>query len=137
MAKTKYTYNLATKLLRWFARAIGSLLAAVCLLLLIFSDKGVSNRVEILLLVILLGLFITTVLGVGIAWWREKIGGIILVICAIAMVTLHFIGTWGAPNIGNRVRLMLIFGVPILVPGILFLVSYWKSSRSKIPQNSA
>ncbi len=62
-------------------------------------------------------------LGVLIAWRRERIGGTVMVIGAIALGTFAYV-TAGH----NKVFAVLVSGVPFLVPGILFLAS-WRRSR--------
>ena len=59
-----------------------------------------------------------------IAWWREWIGGVVLVICAIAHSTF---ACFAAGH--NHAFAMLISGGPYLLTGILFLWS-WRKSRS-------
>ena len=79
---------------------------------------------------IMAGLIITSVLGVLIAWWREGIGGTILVICAVAHSTFAYIVAGH-----NKGLAMLISGGPFLLIGILFLASGWRSRRPRIPPN--
>jgi hypothetical protein len=70
-------------------------------------------------------LIVASALGVLIAWWREGIGGTIIVICAVAHSTFAYIAS------GHNKRFaMLITGGPLLVAGILFLASWWRSGRS-------
>jgi hypothetical protein len=74
---------------------------------------------------VLAGLIVASALGVLIAWWREGIGGTIIVICAIAHSTFATIASGH-----NKGFAMLITGSPLLVAGILFLASWWRSERS-------
>ncbi len=62
-------------------------------------------------------------LGVSLGWWRENIGGTILVIAGLGMLSAVFIllpphDYW----------VSLIFGLPFLLSGILYL-KYWKRSK--------
>jgi hypothetical protein len=74
---------------------------------------------------VLAGLIVASALGVLLAWWREGIGGTILVICAVAHSTLATIASGHTKGFA-----MLITGGPLLVAGILFLASWWRSERS-------
>jgi hypothetical protein len=62
-------------------------------------------------------------LGASIGWWRENIGGTILIIADIGMLSAIFIflplhDYW----------VFLIFCLPFLLSGILYLM-YWKRSK--------
>ena len=63
-------------------------------------------------------------LGSGIGWWRENIGGTILVIAGLGMLLAIFILL--PPH---DYLLSLIFCLPFLLSGILYL-KYWKQSKS-------
>jgi hypothetical protein len=58
--------------------------------------------------------------GSGIGWWRENIGGTILVIAGLGMLLAMFI--FLAPQ---DYWMSLIFSLPFLLSGILYLM-YWK-----------
>ncbi len=59
-------------------------------------------------------------LGSSLGWWRENIGGTILVIAGIGMLSAIFI--FLAPH---DYWISLIFSLPFLLSGILYLM-YWK-----------
>ncbi len=61
--------------------------------------------------------------GSGIGWWRENIGGTILVIAGLGMLSAIFI--FLAPD---DYWVSLIFSLPFLLSGILYLI-YWKRSK--------
>ena len=63
-------------------------------------------------------------LGTGIAWWREKIGGAILMITGLVAIVFIFF-SMEPSDIG----ISLIFGFPSLLSGLLFLI-YWKQSKT-------
>jgi hypothetical protein len=71
---------------------------------------------------ILGGLMIVSVFGVLIAWRRERIGGVILVLCGLALCVFAYV-TAGH----NKAFAILVSGVPFFVPGVLFLLSWWMS----------
>ena len=62
--------------------------------------------------------------GSGIGWWRENIGGTILIIAGLGMLLAIFI--FLAPH---DYWTPLIFCLPFLLSGILYLI-YWKRSKS-------
>ena len=62
--------------------------------------------------------------GSGIGWWRENIGGTILIIAGLGQQTAIFI--FLAPI---DYLVSLIFSLPFLLSGILYL-KYWKRSKS-------
>jgi len=77
------------------------------------------------------GLVLAGVLGVVVAWWREGLGGTVVVVVAIALGIFAYV-TAGH----NRGFAVLVAGGPFLVSGILFLACWWKSTRSGLPQSS-
>jgi len=62
--------------------------------------------------------------GSGLGWWRENIGGTILIIAGLGMLLAIFI--FLAPK---DYLMSLIFSLPFLLSGILYL-KYWKRSKS-------
>jgi len=74
---------------------------------------------------ILAGLLIITVLGVLIAWSREGIGGVLLVVGAIVLGAFSYV-TAEHDKVGN----MVFTGGPFLVAGILFLAC-WRGSEGR------
>ena len=62
--------------------------------------------------------------GSGIGWWRENIGGTILIIAGLGMLLAIFL--FVAPHF---YLVSLIFCLPFLLSGILYLI-YWKQSKS-------
>jgi len=123
MANTQYTSDRAAKWMRWIARGIGSLVGGLFLLIgiasAIFDPTPWSLEGAMLA-----GLGVFAVLGILIAWWREGIGGTVVLIGAIALGTFAYV-TAGH----NKVWAMLITGGPLLVAGLLFLASWWRSRR--------
>ena len=117
------------KTLRNIARVISSLVAGLILLFTVgqwiqtmsdgtlFNDwKLSSTGMAVYCLLI--------ALGSGIGWWRENIGGTILVIAGLGMLLAIFILL--PPH---DYLLSLIFSLPFLLSGILYL-KYWKQSKS-------
>jgi Na+/melibiose symporter-like transporter len=63
-------------------------------------------------------------LGSSLGWWRENIGGTILVIAGLGMLSAMFIFLPPRDYLAS-----LIFSLPFLLSGILYIM-YWKESRS-------
>jgi MYXO-CTERM domain-containing protein len=61
--------------------------------------------------------------GVLTAWWRERIGGIVLLVIALAHGTFALISSGH-----NRGFAVLISGGPFLLIGLLFLASWRRRS---------
>ena len=123
MANVNHTGDRAMKWMRWIARGVGSSVVALWLFMGIAYDI-VESRLWTLEDAIMAGLVITSALGVLIAWWREGIGGTILVICAAAHSTFAYVVAGH-----NKGFAMLISGGPFLLIGTLFLAIWWRSRR--------
>ncbi len=67
--------------------------------------------------------------GSGIGWWRENIGGMILIVAGLGMLLAVFI--FLPPH---DYWVPLIFCLPFLLSGILYLI-YWKQSKSSRGKN--
>ena len=63
------------------------------------------------------------VLGSSLGWWRENIGGTILLITGLGMLLAIFI--FLAPH---DYWISLIFSIPFLLSGILYIM-YWRQSK--------
>ena len=120
MANVNHTGDRAMKWMRWIARGVGSSVVALWLFMGIAYDI-VESRPWTLEDAIMAGLVITSALGVLIAWWREGIGGTILVICAAAHSTFAYVVAGH-----NKGFAMLISGGPFLLIGSLFLAVWWR-----------
>ncbi len=124
MANTEHAGDRAAKWMRWLARGIGSLIGGLFLLILIASAIFDPTPWS-LEGAMLAGLVIFAVLGILISWWREGIGGTVVLIGAVALGTFAYV-TAGR----NKVWAMLITGGPLLVTSLLFLAS-WRRSRKR------
>jgi hypothetical protein len=131
MANASDSSDRATNWIRWIARGTGSLVAAYWLLIGIASALSEGSPWT-LQSAMMAGFVIATVLAVLIAWWREAVGGTIAVICGVALSTFAYV-TAGH----SKVLAMLVSGGPLLVAGVLFLVSWWRSRRARTHQDSA
>jgi uncharacterized membrane protein HdeD (DUF308 family) len=70
-------------------------------------------------------------IGVIIAWFKEKIGGIILVVSAVAASIFSIIAGLNNPNF-DFMDLIILAGIPFLIIGILFLVYWWRSRKLSV-----
>ena len=122
MTNVNHTDERTTKRIRRAARGIGAFVAAYCLLMVI--GYGFVEREPLTGEGAIMAMLITvSVLGIFIGWRREKVGGIILVICAAAFSTFALFAAGR-----NHVFAMLVSGGPFLLIGVLFLLA-WKRSR--------
>ncbi len=122
MMKDSRTYDWITNWIRWLARGIGSFLALSFLYLGITTGPSPPSLEE-------LAVVFTLVLGVLIAWRREGLGGLILVLAAVVLfLIMSVVVTTKYPD--QWPTLLLLFVVPYLVPGILFLICWWRSRKS-------
>jgi hypothetical protein len=136
----------ATKRIRWIARIWGTLIVAVTLLILIgyawdwvTTDTADPHAVEDYppiensppLFALL------SALGLGVAWRWEGLGGAIAVVFNLAglpVLLIHWPITHDFPR-----YLVAPYGIwlMIAIPGILFLVCWWRSKKRAIPQHGA
>jgi len=135
-----------TKRIRWIARIWGTLIIAVTLLVLIgFAWSWVTTGKadphaagDYPLIENLPPLFgLLSVLGLGVAWRWEGLGGTIAVIftlAALPVLLIHWPITHDFPR-----YLVAPYGtwMIITIPGILFLVCWLRSKRRVIPEHGA
>jgi hypothetical protein len=121
--------DLATLIMRWIARVISTLVMAFIVLMVIGSAfTGKEHRRApwpTLEDIIMTMFFLVMLTGVVIAWFREGIGGTILTIAGLMATALLFLRM--TPD---DYWVIMIFGMPFLFSGILFLVC-WRRSRQK------
>lgn len=112
------------KWLRWLARGIGTPYAAFLVIMgLGTAIAAISDREPVTGEGVMVAvLFSGGVIGVLIAWWRERIGGLVLVVDAIVLAVFVYV-TAGS----NRVAAALLIPCPLLISGILFLMSWRRS----------
>ena len=146
MANVNEAGNRITKWIRWIARILGALLFGIALLMLIgytwnwvTTGKADPHAVEdyppIENLPPLFMLF--SALGLGIAWRWEGLGGAITVVSQLATLPLLLIH-WPITDDFPR-YLVAPYGIwmIIAIPGILFLMCWWRSKKKVIPQHGA
>ncbi len=69
-------------------------------------------------------LIVASALAVLVAWWQERIGAILVILVGVAHCVFAFLVSGH-----NTLFAMFISGVPFLLVGILFLMS-WRQMRS-------
>jgi hypothetical protein len=70
--------------------------------------------------VLLVGLVTASVLSVIIAWRRESIGGIVMILWGLAFASIAYVTSRPLQAFS-----ILVSGVPFLIAGSLFLASWW------------
>lgn len=109
--------------MRWIARIISSLAAAFWLLILIdilLCDLLVGCVSVTWDMALLLFLVVASVASVAIAWRWENIGGPVLIFWGLAFTAIAYV-----TSRPHQAFSMLVTGVPFLIAGLLFLVSWW------------
>ena len=139
MANVNEAGNKTTKWIRWIARIWSIVIIGLALLMLIgyavnwvTTGKADPHAVEDYppienLIPITLGL---SVLGLGIAWRWEGLGGAITIVFQLATLAVHH---WMLSPRPYPYPLTIIVGTP----GILFLVCWWRSRKRAIAHDSA
>jgi hypothetical protein len=103
-------------MIKWIARGISTLTVLFFLMMIIGEsdfdqgDVGIEGILVVASAVVL-------ALSVIIAWIKPKLGGIILIVCALIFMIFIYI-TAGT----NRILSSLLFSSPFLLSGILFYI---------------
>ncbi|MBN1579359.1 MAG: hypothetical protein JXA89_01555 [Anaerolineae bacterium] len=71
-------------------------------------------------------LMFLSVLGLGVAWRWERLGGAITLVLLLAVLVLLFIVTPIARDF-PRTAVPYLLALVVAIPGILFLVCWWRS----------
>jgi len=146
MANVNEAGNKTTKWIRWIARIWGALILGIALLVLIgytwnwvttgtADPHAVEDYPAIENLPPLLTLL--SALGLGIAWRWEGLGGAITVVSQLATLPLLLIH-WPITDDFPR-YLVAPYGTWMIVtiPGILFLMCWWRSKKRVTAQHGA
>lgn len=117
------TTQLAAEWMRWIARGISTLAAGFWLLILLdilACDAFVGFICVNWEMALLLGLATFSLLSVIIAWRRESIGGLVMVLWGLIFAAIAYLTSRPQQAIS-----ILVSGVPFLIAGSLFLASWW------------
>jgi len=140
MTNVSDTGDRATKWMRWIARIWSSPIIVYSLIMLIgyawnwvTIGKADPYAVEGYPLVEALPpiLMFLSVLGLGIAWRWERLGGAITLVFNLAVLSLLIIQKF------YHSAIPYLMSTVIAIPGILFLVCWWRSRRIPTFQNGA
>ncbi len=117
------------KIIRWTARILALLIIILILVMLIGESIGSSSHKINLSSrdFLLLSLWGITLIGLGIGFWREGLGGLISLVS-----TLSHIIILSSEGVGN-LKSFYIF----LVPSILYLMYWYFNKTIKAKANSA
>ena len=132
---TDKTIDKNTRAIRWIARILGTILAVYLFMTNVggfISNFGNLMASELIAAYGSIAFIVIFVAGVIVAWFSEKIGGIILVVSAVAVSIFSII--FGLVPNSDLLMLIAIAGLPFLIIGILFLVSWWKSRKLSASQ---
>ena len=111
------------KIIRFIARLISTLAAAF--LLIIVIGEIIFNTVPVTWEgMMIAGFVVLLAVSVFIAWLKEGIGGIILIILAISYAVFIYFSAGR-----NKILAALLITAPFLISGILFCVYSYKKSK--------
>jgi len=119
--------NKSSRVIRWVARILGTILA-VYLVLTTIANLIMDFKAWDFIPYVYFAFFIVFAIGVIIAWFKEKIGGIILIAGAVAGSIFSIIVGLNKPDF-DLLDFIILAGLPFLIIGILFLVYWWKSRK--------
>lgn len=136
------TTDRATKWMRYIARALTVIWAGFWTFFLVsgtlldpLSGAMTTGRWEEALPA-LLKIVLLFVVPAAIPWLWEAVGGIVCVVAGFVLPIYVVLPLPDAP-LSQIIGTSLLFGLPPLVAGILFLASWWRSRRAGSPQKSA
>ena len=72
-----------------------------------------------------------SIVGLGIAWRWERLGGTIALVCLLVVVVLLLFQTPIARDFPNT-AIPYVLSLIVAVPGVLFLVCWWRSKQAAI-----
>lgn len=131
--KTEYNIlvmKTSDKILHWAPRILG-LLTILFISLFAFDSFSPSNTLWQNFLSLLIHLLpsIVMLIVLLIAWKWELAGGIIFLLAGIAWSVFIYIGNLKRTGVpGKALMVVLILGLPIVIAGILFIVSHYRHS---------
>ncbi len=115
--------------IHWIARILGIIVGSFWVMSLVSStimEWGTPISMEGF---ILAGLIAANAAGVITAWWKEKIGGIIVIIVAVSLCIFAYIDAGH-----HKIIAVLSSGFPFLISGILFIISWWLLKKVPAPK---
>ena len=116
----------------WIARILGSILA-VYFVFTTVANLIMDFKTWDFVAYIFFTFTIIFAIGVIIAWFKEKIGGIILIAASVAGSIFSIIVGLNNPDF-DLLDFIILAGLPFLIVGILFLIYWWKSRKLSVSQ---
>jgi len=144
MTNTKHASDRVTKSIRWIARIWSIPIIVYALVMVVgytvnWITTGVADPYAVENYPFIENLppifMLLAILGLGIAWRKEKLGGIINLFFCLAIIPILLIRWPIVQDFRNIIPYILL--IIIAFPGILFLIYWWRSKGKIIPQNSA
>ena len=89
--------------------------------------EGLKFDVESLLIVVPA---VIALAGYIVSWWREQVGGSLLILVSIAFGILPSINAQPSWSVLQALQGWLMLGLPFLITGVLFLISSWLSRKT-------
>ena len=121
------------KRIRWAARIIGLVITVFLLMFLIgetimsIQAEGLKFDVEGLFIVVPA---LVALAGYIVSWWRERAGGLLLILVSITFGVLPSISAQPPWSVLEALQGWLMLGSPFLIIGVLFLISSWLSRKT-------
>ena len=109
----------------WLARVIG--LAGIVFYFGLLLGSGMSNQDWKVVggqITFAIGI-VLTVVGLVICWWKMRLAGVLLALSFVSPLCLFIYSA--TKHIDSS---LLIFGLPSLIAGVLFLLSWWLSRKT-------
>lgn len=131
MENKKEGADRTTAIIRWAARAIGTIVVLFWLLIAVgygITEPSQMTLDDMIMVVLVAG----TTLGLTLSWINEKTGGIITLLFGLAHSTYALVEAGH-----NQGLAMLISGGPFILVGILFLIAFRRSSKQDISESTA
>jgi hypothetical protein len=128
------------KRMRLAARVIGVVITTFFLLFLIgetitsIQAEGFKFDAESLFVVVPA---VIALAGYIVSWWRERVGGSLLILVSIAFGILPSVGAQQHQVPWSMLQALqgwLILGSPFLVAGVLFLLSWWLTRKASLQE---
>lgn len=138
------SYNLTTRRIRWIARVWSFPIILYTLFVLLGAawnliTTGVADPYMVedySLTDDLAPIFILAgILGLGLAWFRERLGGTVTVACQIIAISLSLFQRPITQDF-TRAAVPVLVAIIVAIPGILFLVCWRRSTNSTIADDS-
>jgi hypothetical protein len=135
MTKGNGSRDRVTKRMRWIARIWSLPLMACALLVLVgyawsWVTRGVADPYAVEdypLIEALPPIFMfLSILGLGIAWRWERLGGTIIIVFQLAVLALLFVTSPLSQDF-PRFAVPYLLWMIVSIPGVLFLVCGWRS----------